>query len=517
MDKRNDPILNRTDLIIMGSLALAAIILRVIPGLRIIDDAYITYRYAANVAGGVGFVYNPGEYVLGTTTPLYTLLLAILSLPFKPEAIPQISVIVNTLSDGIGVGLLYLIGKTLMKNELPGLLLGLLWAAAPKSVTFAIGGMETSFYIMLMLGAFAAWLLDRTSLSAALTGLATLTRPDALIWAGPLGLAMIVQHWIAHKDQPILKRLPWREGLIYVAVLLPWIVYGTITFGSPMTHSVSAKLVAYYVKPTEALVVLIQHYSTPFFEFDTFGSTGAMVGAIAYTLLAVLGALFLYHADWRSLPLTIFPWIYFLVFAIANPLIFRWYVSPPTPLHFLCIVGGLWGLIERLIKAKWKQWALVPFGLLWVFTSLNAWDIHPDHGPDRPAPNMAWYKLELLYEEAARSIAPEVTDETVVAAGDIGAVGWYSGARILDTLGLISPESTAYYPIPDEMLGSTVYAIAPDLIIDIQPDYIIILETYGRNGLFVDDRFWALYEVREILDTDIYGSEGMYILEKIAD
>ena len=42
------------------------------------DDALIIFRYAENLAAGNGFVYNPGEHVLGTTTPLYTLLLAAL-------------------------------------------------------------------------------------------------------------------------------------------------------------------------------------------------------------------------------------------------------------------------------------------------------------------------------------------------------------------------------------------------------------------------------------------------------
>ena len=36
-----------------------------------VDDAYITFRYARNVATGVGFVYNAGDRVLGTTTPAY--------------------------------------------------------------------------------------------------------------------------------------------------------------------------------------------------------------------------------------------------------------------------------------------------------------------------------------------------------------------------------------------------------------------------------------------------------------
>src|ERR1043165_4126390 len=42
-----------------------------------IDDAYITFRYARNLAQGLGLVYNPGEWVLGTTTPLWAAILAL--------------------------------------------------------------------------------------------------------------------------------------------------------------------------------------------------------------------------------------------------------------------------------------------------------------------------------------------------------------------------------------------------------------------------------------------------------
>jgi hypothetical protein len=122
--------------------------------------------------------------------------------------------------------------RRLLDHWLAGMVLGMLWAVAPKSVTYAIGGMETSVYIAWMLGAFLAWLEGRTYLSAGLTALAILTRPDALIWAGPLGLAMIVDHWRRQLDEAPLHRLPWTEGLISLAVLLPWLIYGTLRFGS---------------------------------------------------------------------------------------------------------------------------------------------------------------------------------------------------------------------------------------------------------------------------------------------
>src|SRR5205085_5147793 len=41
------------------------------------DDPYVTYRYAYNLAHGNGFVFNAGERVQSTTTPLFTLILAL--------------------------------------------------------------------------------------------------------------------------------------------------------------------------------------------------------------------------------------------------------------------------------------------------------------------------------------------------------------------------------------------------------------------------------------------------------
>src|SRR5262245_31922234 len=56
-----------------------------------LEDALITYRYASNVATGVGFVYNAGERVLGTTTPLLTLVLGLAGAALGPDSIPASS------------------------------------------------------------------------------------------------------------------------------------------------------------------------------------------------------------------------------------------------------------------------------------------------------------------------------------------------------------------------------------------------------------------------------------------
>ena len=100
-----------------------------------------------------------------------------------------------------------------------------------------------------------------------------------------------------------------------------------------------------------------------------------------------------------------------------------------------------------------------------------------------------------------------------MAAGDVGVLGFFTPGKILDTVGLNSPVTLDYYPVnPDYYV--TNYAISPDLIIDQEPDAVIILEVYGRLGLLKDERFLNKYTLLKKLETDIYGSDGMLIYLK---
>ena len=128
---------------------------------------------------------------------------------------------------------------------------------------------------------------------------------------------------------------------------------------------------------------------------------------------------------------------------------------------------------------------------------------------------MAYIQLELLYEQVGRDFANQIQPDQTLAAGDIGALGYFSGAKIIDTIGLISRQSTSYYPLPDSLFAEGQnYAIPPDLIVDQEPDYLVILESYGRNGLLQDTRFNRTYELMQTIPTDIYGSRGMLVFKR---
>jgi hypothetical protein len=130
---------------------------------------------------------------------------------------------------------------------------------------------------------------------------------------------------------------------------------------------------------------------------------------------------------------------------------------------------------------------------------------------------MAWFKLELLYEQAADVVLSHAgateTKAITLCAGDIGMLGYRTGMHILDTVGLVTRESTRHYPT-DPSIYVINYAIPADLVLALDPDYIVILEVYGRRGLLPDPDFQARYQLLKTLPADIYGSDGMLIFTR---
>lgn len=506
----------QTDWLWLGAVAALALIVRLVAGPRTIDDAYITFRYARNLAEGIGFVYNPGERVLGTTTPLYTCVMA-LSWLLGMTRLPVVALVLNSLADAATAVVLYTLARRLLESRAVALVLALLWALSPMSVTFAVGGMETSVVIFFLVSSFAAYALGHSRLAAACMALAVLTRPDALMAAALLLADMGLRPLLIRPRPPVtawLRHLPWTEVLLFAGLLLPWILFATLYFGSPLPQSVQAKMDAYALDRFAALVRFVQHLATPFFEYMVLGTGWVAAGFPLYVALYLIGSLALMRRAGRCLPMLLYMPLYVTVFCAVNPLIFRWYLAPPQPFYFLVIMAGLWsvitGLARRLRREELSGWAIGLAGGAMLALALNAYTLRPDHGLERPAPEMAWYKLELLYEQAAEVLNTRLDPGQVVAAGDIGTLGWFTNAPILDTVGLISPQASGYYPLdPSQHVIS--YAIAHDLIRDSRPDYIVTLEVYVRNSLLPATWFERDYILLEKLPTDIYGSDGMLI------
>ncbi|MFN8374954.1 MAG: hypothetical protein U0694_19020 [Anaerolineae bacterium] len=307
---------------------------------------------------------------------------------------------------------------------------------------------------------------------------------------------------------------PLRTWLACALTIAPWFIFSTFYFGSPVPNSINAKTVAYVMPAGAAFVELaLRNYAFPFFEVQLLPGDWRTVGGLLfmalYLILSIFGILYALRRAPRLLPFLAYPWLYLAAFSVINPLIFRWYVLPPLPALTLGIVCGVWSIFsgEKLKRAV--PVVVSALGVLWVAGSLNVWTLHPDHGLDRPAPIMAWHLIELYYERIGRELADQygVTVDARVASADIGTIGYFSRAMIIDTVGLVTPELRRYYPNPPELIAEGQnYAVPPQLILDTQPQYFVTMEAFVRLGLEQNATFNADYVLLDEIPTNFYGT-----------
>jgi len=500
--------LTRIDFAIFLLIIIVAFMARVLPGARSIDDSFITFRYSRNIIEGNGFVYNLDSRVMGTTTPLYTLVMAGIGAVLNGRSFPEYAIAVSVIADSITACLLYLLARRMTGNRLAGVILGGLWTIAPQSVTFAIGGMETSVNVLWLTAAIYAFIEERPFLVGLFAGLGFLTRIDALLWVGPL---LGWQFLLLLRES---RRLPIKTWVGFAIIQIPWLIFAQFYFGTIIPRSVTAKTAVYIMPPGSALLRLIQNYGTPYSENDLIGGTLIAILVLTYLALFVIGSIYAVRRDIRLLPWLVYPIIYITAFSVANPLIFRWYLTPPLPPLMFALLVGFWAIFSampRSVRQNVQRIGLAALGLFWLAGTLNSWTLHPDHGNDRPAPKMAWIQQELNYRALADELVNKygVTPASRVAAGDIGVVGYFTNATIIDTVGLVTPAMSKYYPEDRTLIvEGQNYAIPPILIHDTNPEYLIVMEAAVRYGLERDPEFKANYEVVMKIPTDFYGTDA---------
>jgi hypothetical protein len=156
----------------------------------VMDDAYISFRYARHLTDGWGLVWNQGERIEGFTNLLWTLLIAagmkLGADPVSSAHVLGLTCYAATLASSYL--LLSAFGVHRINCHLAVICLGLNYSFA----AFATGGLETSLQTATIAGSFAIFALggrDRLSASIALSvvlAAAVWTRLDATLCAGLL-------------------------------------------------------------------------------------------------------------------------------------------------------------------------------------------------------------------------------------------------------------------------------------------------------------------------------------------
>ena len=447
-------VLNRTAtfLILFASAVIVRLLFHFLSGFTV-DDAFITFRYAENLVSGHGFVFNLGEKVLGTTTPLFTFLISIFLL-FNMTAL-NAALLINLICSGLTAIVIFQFARHLRFNVwsfVPALIY-ILW---PRSLAADSSGMETAFFTLLVT---SAWYFQHRQLYFYSVGMATLacvTRPEGFFL---LGLLIIYN---AIKD----SRNIWAYLIVPALIIIPWFIFSYLYFGTIVPSSISGKLALYSHVP----------FDTPWEKFDYIMGLKNPFGWIMLSV-AIVGGWWL-HKKQNFGQLEIL-WIVGMVafHTFSRTTLFFWYVTPVYPMLILFAAAAIPFLWERFGAASVRfGWMRLTMGVVMVF-GLLVMDYR----------HMNFYKEYARYlNDVHKSIGLYLRENAkptdVVAARYIGHTGYYSNLKILDRDGMVTPRADSY-----NREGNFI-----GFILDNRPEWVVAAPSrlqgaFANSGEFLDN------------------------------
>jgi hypothetical protein len=397
------------------------------------EDALITLRYAENLAHGKGLVFNPGESVLGVTTPLYCLLISLFAWLHLPALL--CGKILCIAADGLTC---YLISHILFYYNRPaaGLAASALYALTTTPISVTISGMETGLVTCVGLCMVWCMITGRTKRLWALGAVLYLLRID--------GLLLLL--FLAYDVCIYTRRIDWKAIGIFVAVALPWTLFAWHQYGTPVPTSLIAKITVYRHPSFSPQVRWHGLRITPT-NAEAFASQ-FIAGSIQklMTLLFVLGAALAAHrrtkdaAFGRMKAPAAWCIVYYAVMLTSRVPAFPWYFLPPWPLFTIvaCYAGDM--LLRRVPVSRHLM------GLPVYLPALCAMLLGAAHLPAVVRQVTSSQRLEdQLRRPIGEWLGAHMAPEQKVMLEPIGYIGYYSGARVLDSIGLVSPEVLPSY------------------------------------------------------------------------
>ncbi len=461
------------------------------------DDAWIHLRYASNLAMGKGFVFNEGERVLGSAGILWNLILALFARVFSIDSLPTIVTVLNGLALLACAAVLVIALEGIVPRWHGLLTAAILLSYGPLAVS-SIGGMETTFLCLLYFLAFLMLKRGKFVVAGLCAGTALGFRPES----ASLMAAALLSVWL-YSRKDLRKTL--LATLVVPTAVLGWSWW---YFGSPIANSTLAKKIVYIAAPGASSSWCIQSLSEilPFYRIFPRAHIDVNVAALLGFCITVAAGIFGYLRLRDKAPASSVIGIQaiapFVFYSLAKPLMFSWYDCTFVPIATILLLLGLFEICRRLFPLRPLFADVLTLTLILFFAISpvrNMWrTLTP---PDDPhfsyyTPNARENARTYLYVKVARWLNAQTKETDRVCISEIGALGYFYHGRILDGVGLVSPEALKFHPVPLSMRpDGYVGVIAPGVVRTYRPEYVVSLDHFAE-ALFRDT--WFLDNYAEI-------------------
>ena len=403
------------------------------------EDAYITYRYAHHLAAGNGLVYNPGERVMGFSSPLWTVWNALGYLLTKQpllwsRATSLIADVVTLLA------LVRLLAQTISKAS--AWCFACFFAAWPYFAALAMSGMECSLMLAWIALGGAAIAAD-SPLAGPVVGALGLTRPEGLAAAAVLAIG-----------------LTWRRRLVAAGIVLLGLAALALQYGTIVPQSLTAKA-SIYGAPGPWAARYWWDWLVPF----TLGRRTRLGDIALLSLLTlamgpavVVGARALWRTRRSALALAaaaaLVVWAGYVIVGAGY---FWWYLGVPLAGIALVASAGL----PRIARGP-------AFYVSAALAIAGAWI------PSYQLYVGRWREERATFGNAASYLREHARPGEKVFLEPIGMIGYAAPLRIIDEVGLVSPRVAER-----RKAGPGWYA---DVTAEERPEWLVVRYGVMRTG-----------------------------------
>lgn len=398
------------------------------------DDVFITYTYSRNIAEGNGFVFNTGEQVQGTTTPLWTLVIALVYLFTQDLLIAG-----NLLSGAFLLATLPLVYRYVREGVSIYGRIALLALIVASPLFYISLGMETLFYGFLLMLAVVLWQAERRMWAIVAAGLLMWTRADGIVLAGVFGLLLMWDVITQRSRAAMLDLL--KAGLIGFVTVAPWFIFALAYFGSLTPNTFAAKVGVNdgFSFITDGWFLLSGHYSNN--------------PLMTLTIPAILFGLYLSLRNKSMRPLALWTVFYAIGYTILDTTEF-WYYTPFWMSLLIYLVYGFEQVLRALYRRLSPRASLAlnsVVALALIFTVASS--IYTALGFRIPP------QRTTVYTDFGRWIDASTPEDSTILLADLGIVGYYARRHAVDSFGLIVPEMYQTLPTYAALKYRSDYAV----------------------------------------------------------
>jgi len=471
-----------------------------------LDDSWIHQVYGRNLAETGMWAFVPGVPSAASTSPMYTVLLAIgykLGISFK------------LWTYALGIGSLWIagmLGGRMCERLLPNqkyirLYGGLSVILAWHLVWAAASGMETMLFSMWTVALlYVGWQeLDERSQKSrdiALRGasfgvaaaLATITRPEGVALAGLIGLVSL----LVQPQKSFRIFIIWAIGaaIAFLIAISPYFALNLHLTGGLLPDTAAAK-------QAENAPLLLDSYPTRIMSMLMPLVAGVQIFFVPGVIFFVIQQLREFRQDKRTL-LLIVPVLWSLgliaLYAARLPAYYQHgrYVIPALPAF---IVVGIAGTIQLILAGRRSVTGRVLTRSLAISLVL-ALAFFFFQGVGVYARDVKIIDEEMV--ASAHWIKDNIPLDQMLAIHDIGAVGYFAPRPMLDLAGLVSPEIIPFILDRDQLwqwlqLKNARYLMAfPDQIPgdDVHDSHLCpVFTTGGRASIDAGGPNMTIYEL----------------------